>query len=332
MSELRRDPLRRRWVVIAPERSRRPSLLGGDKARLPCPFCGDDPDIAGRTIAELPGPEGAVRVVANGFPALRVEEPLDPQPVGLYDRLGGFGAHEVVIETPRHDADLPDFHPDQLAAVLLAWRDRIRDLHRDRRMALVTAFRNRGAQAGASIPHPHSQIAASPVIPRSLESELGTARDYHDRHGRCLSCDALSFERTDASRIVRDDGRFVSFCPYASATPFELWVLPVRHHHDFCDLSPADASDLSRHLIDVLMRLRRSLEDADYNLALHTAPSEHALPLGPIDARSLALVFHWRLEIIPRLDPGGGFERSTDVYINPTPPEEAAAHLRGLSG
>ncbi|MCB9786557.1 MAG: galactose-1-phosphate uridylyltransferase [Deltaproteobacteria bacterium] len=331
MSELRRDPLRRRWVVIAPERARRPTLLGDDASDEACPFC-EGEELTGRTIARVPGPEGDVRVVANGFPALRLEAAPDPRPVGVYDRLGGFGAHEVVIETSRHDADLPDMAPAQVAAVLLAWRDRVRDLHRDRRMALVTAFRNRGAEAGASIPHPHSQLVATAVIPRRVELELVAADQYQRRHGRCLTCDTLAQERRDGARLVRDDGRFVSFCPYASATPFEICVLPTRHEHDYAALSPADAADLARHLIDVLTRLRRSLEDADYNIALHTAPSEHALPIEGIDAQRLASVWHWRLEILPRLDPGGGFERATDLWVNPTAPEQAAEHLRGLTG
>jgi UDPglucose--hexose-1-phosphate uridylyltransferase len=230
-----------------------------------------------------------------------------------------------------HDADLPDLHPDQVTAILLAWRDRIRDLHRDRRMALVTAFRNRGAHAGASIPHPHSQIVATPVIPRRLELELAAAHGYQVLHGRCLTCDTLVFERAEPARVIRDDGSFVSLCPYASAIPFEVEILPAAHHHDFGALSPTEAADLARHLVDVLTRLRKSLEDADYNIALHTAPSEHALPIGPIDTHALCLAWHWRLEILPRLEPGGGFERSTDVHINPVPPEQAAAHLRGLA-
>ncbi|MGM0576335.1 MAG: galactose-1-phosphate uridylyltransferase [Myxococcota bacterium] len=334
MSELRRDPLRRRWVIIAPERGARPALVhpaDEDDVRLgtaACPFCGADESVTGPYIARTPGPEGDVGVVANLFPALRIEATLEATARGPHDHLDGVGAHEVVIESPRHDTDLHDMAPEQVAAVLLAWRDRVRDLHRDRRLALVSVFRNRGAGAGASVTHPHSQIIATPVLPPRVESELAHAAEHLRRHGRCLSCDLVAHELEARQRIVRLDEDFVAFCPYASARPFEVVITSRRHAHDFTSLAGPEALALAELLRDVLARLHASLEGAAYNLALIGAPNEAALRYGGSSLAEIAAGWHWRLEILPRVARHGGFEQSTGMFINPTPPEAAAEHLR----
>src|SRR5256884_4151952 len=188
MPELRKDPVVGRWVIIATERARRPSDFVTEPVRpraSACAFCeGHEqqtpPEIlAGRPPDGRPnGPGWTYRVVPNKFPALRIEGELEPSGEGLFDRMNGVGAHEVVIETPRHDASLAGLSVDAVADVLFAFRERILDLKKDPRFAYVLVFKNHGEAAGASLEHPHSQLIATPIIPIMVAEELAGSAHY----------------------------------------------------------------------------------------------------------------------------------------------------------
>ncbi len=334
MSELRHDPIQRRWVIIASERGRRPSDFSpkGPPAAstdAPCPLCGPG-EVDHRAIARRHGPDGPVTVVPNRFPALQVEGEVDRRAVGPYDRAAGVGAHEVIVESPHHDHDLPDMSTGQVAEVLLSWRDRIVDLRRDVRLKYIQVFRNRGVEAGASLHHPHSQLVAIPVYPLRVQNELQAARQHFLAKERCIFCDVITFELEAGQRVVRVDDQFVTVCPYASRVPFEMVLMPRRHSHDFGRLSEGEALVLAEHLSHVIARMRRSLDGVGYNLVLLNKPNTHAVPKRPHQWESLADDWHWRLEILPRVTSLAGFEWGTGFYVNPTAPEDAAAHLRSI--
>ena len=196
------------------------------------------------------------------------------------------------------------------------------------RFRYVMVFKNHGAEAGARLDHPHSQVIAIPEIPHEIGTQLQAARDHYRHKERCLLCDVLSQELGDGERVVREGARFVAFAPYASSLPFELTVCPRQHGHDFTAQGNEDLLHLANVLKDVLARLDRALDNPAYNLALHTAPPAHQHPGRSGSWDSLEQDWHWHLTIAPRLLRIAGFEWSTGFYINPVAPEEAARFLR----
>jgi len=334
MPELRKDPVVGRWVIISTDRSRRPTNFTParvEKSTSFCPFCPGQED---KTPPEVyacrengGGPNGAgwkVRVVPNKFPALQIEGALDRRGEGLYDKMNGVGAHEVVIEGPSHDLDLADLPVDHLVEVLKAYRERMMDLHRDRRFRYVLIFKNHGAGAGATLEHTHTQLIATPIIPKNLMEELEGARRYHELKERCVFCDIIQQDTADHNgrRVVSMNDRFLAIEPFAPRFPFETWILPRRHDSSFQVVQDDDEfKDLARILKDTLGRLNRALDRPPYNFVIHTAPVTE----GELE------YFHWHLEIMPVLTRMAGFEIGSGFYINPTPPEDAAQYLREIA-
>ena len=348
MSELRRDPLDQRWIIVAPERARRPRgalglpVAAGGRGRSveaidPCPFCpgheaSTPPEITALRdpASHANGPGWRVRVFANQFPSLQIEGPTGQHAVGPYDAMRGVGAHEVVVETPDHSSDLADLDVAALRDVILAYRDRLIDLYRDTRLKYVMLFKNCGAAAGATLEHSHSQLIATPVNPIRISRKLEACKEHFKRKERCLFCDLLHHERQEGTRIVRDEGGVVTFAPYASRFPFELMVAPREHRWSFAELSRHEADAVARALKDALLRIRLGLNDPPYNFVLHAEPNLHALPRRSGFWDTLRDDFHWQFILYPRLTAVAGFEWGTGFYINPTPPEEAARHLRAV--
>jgi UDPglucose--hexose-1-phosphate uridylyltransferase len=326
-------------VIIAEERALRPSDLISGKPEAPgggfCPFCpGNErktpPEIwsVREGGSEPDGPGWQVRVIPNKFPALRVEGDLGRAARGIYDRMAGIGAHEVVVETPDHQMGTADLPREQLVQVLTAYRDRLKDLLQDPRLKYILIFKNHGARAGASLAHPHTQPIATTVTPRTIASELTACLEHHRIKERCLFCDILHQEISDGVRMVRDDGAYVTYAPYASRFPFEMTLLPRNHSHSFAELSDEQLDQLAVHLKDVLLRLKISLSDPAYNFVLHTSPNPNVIPRRSGHFETIEYDFHWHIEILPRVTHIAGFEWVTGFYINPTPPEIAAEYLR----
>ena len=328
MPELRKDPVTGRWVIIATDRVRRPSDFSREPVPPPiarfCPFdAGNEqktpPEIlAYRQNGNANGPGWSVRVVPNKFPVLGIEGDLNRQGDGMFDRMNGIGAHEVIIETPEHNTDLSRMHEKQIESVLYAFRDRIVDLKRDRRFRYILVFKNFGEAAGASLEHPHSQLIALPVIPKRVKEEVDGAKLYFDFKERCVYCDIIRQEEASGVRLVIETERFVALEPYAPRFPFETWILPRRHESHFEDADAANLQNLAWVLKSTLRKMDQALEHPPYNFILHSAPAQEA---------SLAY-YHWHFEIIPKLTKVAGFEWGTGFYINPTPPEESAKFLR----
>ncbi len=340
MSELRHDPVQKRWVIIAVERGRRPSDFGKQPLTTRnvtnCPFCYGNEDktppeiFAIRPINTDPNSPGwKLRVIPNKFPALQVEGNLNRRGLGLYDVMDGIGAHEVIIETPDHDAHIGEMDVNDIYEILRVYRDRLSDLHRDTRLRYVLIFKNHGSTAGASLEHPHTQIIATPITPRTVAAELDSAREHYRQKERCLFCDIMNQEKALGDRIVWESESFFAFCPFASRFPFEVWILPKVHHHDFSTVTENDLKRFSEAMKIVLHKLRVALEDPPFNFVLHTSPNYHVVRPGRENYWStLPYDWHWHLEIIPRLTKIAGFEWGSGFYINPTPPELAAEFLR----
>ncbi len=261
-----------------------------------------------------------VRVIPNKFPALRIEEGTEKSAVGLYDRAGGFGAHEVIIENPDHEKEIWDLPLEHVEWILQTYRDRCLDLKKDPRFKYILIFKNYGASAGASLEHPHSQLIGLPIVPSRVMSEVEGAFKYYEHSERCIFCDMLGQERSERRLTVFEESDFVAICPFASRFPFETWILPKRHEAHFDSLTDQKIKALAGILKTTLSKITQGLKDPPFNLMIHTIP---------VYGKELES-YHWHIEIIPHLTRVAGFELGTGFYVNPTSPELAAETLRHI--
>jgi UDPglucose--hexose-1-phosphate uridylyltransferase len=332
LPELRKDPIVGRWVIIATDRARRPNdfirepvIIKGGKF---CPFCeGNEdktpPEVLGwRQNGAGPNSRGwTLRVVPNKFPALGIEGDLSRQGEGLFDKMNGVGAHEVIIETPDHSLTLADLPEKRVEDVLWAYRDRMLDLKKDRRFRYILVFKNHGEAAGASLEHTHSQLIALPVVPIYVREEVEGAKTYYNFKERCIFCDIIRQEAASGARIIYETDHFLVISPYAPRFPFETWILPKQHESSFENSQSNVFEGLARVFKKLLQKLDQVLEYPPYNFVLHTSPLHE----------NTQDYYHWHFEVMPKLTKVAGFEWGSGFYINPTPPEEAARFLREAS-
>ena len=333
MPLLRFDPTTHDWVVFAPERVQRPQnrIAKGQEAAAAgmCPFCPGNEDLAGPEVYALRGGTAAnatgwsVRVIPNKFPVLRIEEDHRRIDEGqLLRSMGGCGAHEVIIESPAHDVSLAQQPVMHVEFVLRTLQLRFQDLLRDRRFQAIVIFKNHGEGAGATLRHPHWQLIATPVVPRTLRLKHAVATDYYDRTGACLYCVLLHEELAMDQRVVAENDQYAAIMPYASHVPFETWIIPKAHQSSFARVEAAYLRPLAEILKTVLRKLSDGLSDPDFNLTINTAPR------GDEDKS----YFLWHMEILPRLNRLAGFELGSGMSINTVMPEEAARFLHSVDG
>ncbi|MEX2119023.1 MAG: galactose-1-phosphate uridylyltransferase [Pirellulales bacterium] len=330
MPDLRKDPIVGRWVIVAKSRAKRPHNFESTPQLHTgsfCPFCeGNEDQTPGEIIAYRPPGSLAnrqgwrVRVVPNKFPALEIEGELNKRGEGIYDMMRGVGAHEVIIESPKHLLSTADLSEENLREVFWVYRDRMVDLKKDRRLVYGMIFKNVGAAAGASLEHTHSQLIVTPIVPINVWEEMTGSLEFYNYRGRCVFCDMIQQELATEKRIVLDTPGFVAFCPFASRFAFETWILPKLHSSHYENIQKNGVEELARVMKQVITNIEAALDRPSYNYIIHT---------GPFDSQELAH-YHWHIEIIPRLTKTAGFEWGSGFYINPVPPEEAAAFLRDI--
>ncbi len=331
MPELRKDTVSNRWVIIATDRVRRPNDYVGPVSEKKhgafCPFDYGNEDktppeiFAYRDSHTAPNTPGwQIRVIPNKFPVLRVEGELNRRGEGMYDVMDGVGAHEVIIETPEHDKSLADLDASQVEKVIWTYRTRGLDLKNDIRFEYVLLFKNQGEAAGATMDHSHSQLIATPIVPKRVQEEIQGAKAYYDYKERCVFCDMIRQEIKDKVRVITETRDFISFEPFAPRFPFETWILPKKHSPEFLNITKEESQDLAKILKETLLKIKKALNDPPFNYIIHTAP------LRKVEA----LYTHWHLEIMPKLTKVAGFEWGSGFYINPTPPEDAAKYLQEM--
>ncbi len=330
MPDLRRDPIVGRWVIISTDRSGRPHDFAKAPSAQPistgiCPFCPGQERLTPKEImayrlqaSEPNSPNWTVRVVPNKFPALQVEGDLGREGLGLYDRMNGIGAHEVIIETPDHKHGLGDLSGKKIEDVLWAYRDRMLDLKKDVRFRYILIFKNHGAAAGATLEHSHSQLIALPIIPTSVQVALDGCRAHYQQKERCIYCDIVRQDLSAGDRIVAENTEFLCVTPFAPRFPFEMWILPKRHAAYFEESQKSQFEFLAPILSESLRRMDKVLSKPAYNFILHSSPLHE----------KTGDFYHWHIEIIPKLTQVAGFEWGTGFYINPVSPEESAKFLR----
>jgi UDPglucose--hexose-1-phosphate uridylyltransferase len=226
------------------------------------------------------------------------------------------GHHEVLVESPIHDEHPADAGIPQLVHVVNGYIDRLRELSAKPYVRYVSIFRNHGLEAGASLSHAHSQIMATPSIPRIVKEEMIASEAYWKKNKRCVFCDIMRKER-GGPRFILENPKFMAFAPYASMNPMEFWIFPRRHQTSLLETSASEVRMLAETMKTCLSRLKTLVNDPPYNYGFHIATSKEAIDY-----------YHWHLEVYPRLAIWAGFEKSTGMYINTMTPETAAESLR----
>ena len=328
MSELRQNFATKEWVVIATERARRPEEMARHSQRKPaapfvanCPFCPGNEKLTPAEIMRIPTSTEVpwhTRVIPNKFAALSREV----QPTRTVHRslrsVNGFGVHDVIVETPDHSEVMALMPDSYMAEILRIYKIRYDELSLDRRIALITIFKNHGPDAGTSLEHPHSQIIATPVISLQVRERFQHALRHFDDYGECMFCQMLEEELQEQTRIVAISEHFAALELYASPAPFCTHIYPRRHMASFGDVSAMEINDLARMLRSILAKLYHGLADPDFNFTIRSAPAES---VG-------VKYFHWYLSVIPRLTRMAGFELGSGMFINTVLPEAAAEFLR----
>jgi len=327
MAELRREPITRMWVVVTNDHPKGPSDYLPFKLPYrpqdvegPCPFC---PGNEGMTPQETfsYGREGggwSVRVIPNKFPFFHIEGGFDRRAEGMYDVMEAIGAHEIVVEAPDHKLNFAMMASQQIEKILFAYRERLIDLEKDRRFQQFLILKN---YPGVFNRHPHSHIMAMPAIPRRIDEEIWGTLDYYQRKERCIFCDIIKEEISMKKRVILETVHFLVFSPFASRYPFEAWIVPKIHSSDFHRIREEEIEDLSVAVRSLFIRFHKLLSDPPYSLVFHTSP---------IRDQFRRPEYHWHIEARLRIGLREGFEWGTGFFVNPTPPEDAAAYLRGV--
>lgn len=331
MPELRRDPIVGRWVIVDTDHPSHPKDYEYEPHRPQggvCPFCyGNEamtpPEIDAirepNTHRNTPGWQ--VRVVPNKFPALEIEGELEKRGLGIYDMSKGVGAHEVLIETPYHNKDISDLLNQEIEGFISMYCRRALDLAKDKRFKYIMVFKNFGAAAGASLEHPHTQMVALPMVPKSAQEEIKGAHSYFEYRERCIFCDIIRQETQESERVVLENQHYLSFCPFVSRFPFEIWIIPKKHNGYFCHMSAEEIPSLASILKDTIAKLKVLFPNLSYNFIVHSSP---------INGDGETEGYHWHIEFMPKLTRVAGFEWGTGFYLVSTPPELAAEYLKKI--
>lgn len=339
MSHFRYNKLKDNWVIVSPKRVRRPSdfeLSSREAYDIDSPFVyGNEHKTPSEIYAirdygqRKDSPGWKVRVVPNKYNALDIEKSPVSDFDGIFEKMDGFGAHEVVIDTPKFPIKYEELSAEEIALTLKSVRDRINDLHRDLRIKYVSVFKNQGALAGATISHPHTQIIAMPFIPKNIAAEIEQSRKHYEATSRSLFADLVKGEMKAKTRIVEESDRFVSFCPFASFLPFETVIAPKSGVRDLSALDDATLHELAKILLSSVKRISMALKEVSYNIFFKTLPPKRDA-LTPNYYYKLEEFYSWHIEIAPRIPVIGGFELSSGMFVNSVAPEESAKFLRGV--
>lgn len=332
MQELRKNIITREWVIIAKGREKRPEDFRKIQDKEPksreetiknCPFCPGNEDMINDEILVLKDTNPAnssgwsIKVVQNKYPALLNNIEFKKSSEGIYYTFTGAGNHEVIIESPDHFMDIPFMPQEQVKNLISAYYQRYSALMTEKQIKHIIIFRNHGPSAGTSLIHPHSQLIATPVVPKDVFWDSEGSELYYEYEEACPYCRIVEFEDQSGDRTVCENDSFITINPFFSRYPYEIWILPRRHNASFGQINSKEVEDLSKILQETLLRLYNCLKDPSYNLTLHSL----------IAPEGQSKSYHWHLQIVPRLTTPAGFELGTGMYINTTLPEDAAKFL-----
>ena len=324
--ELRKDPITRSWVITGddvPDTAPRSEAF--------CRFCAESP-VQPQLVSTMAGVDGSpwsARAVVHPTPLYHIEGEPGRHADGIYDCMRSVGAHEVLVENPRHDRHLWNAGDAEIEQFLLLMAHRIQDLKRDGRFKYVSIFKNHGTNAGQEFEHPTAQLTATTFVPRRVLYELRAGRDYFKQKERCVFCDIISQELRQERRVLETRGDFLALCPYAPRVPYETWILPRTHDAAFERFGitrPGMVRDLGVLLRRTLQRIRTVTEE--FHLVLHTSPNtlHRSESLGYW--KTIDEDYHWHIEILPIISAKAKSYTFKEVYYSPVASETAVARLR----
>lgn len=321
--ELRKDPITRSWVITGDE-----PPASADAGV--CHFCPESPHATQviATRSAVAGGPWSARAMVHPSPIYHVEGEPSRRGEGLYDQMRSVGAHEVLVENPRHDGYFWNVTDAEIEQFLILAGSRITDLKRDRRFKYVTIYKDFGTSAGQEFVHATSQLTATTFVPRRVLYELRAGREYFQRKERCVFCDIIAQEEEDATRVVEVRGDYIATCPYAPRVPYETWILP-RTHEAFFERSALRAGamrDLAALLKRTLVRIRSITED--FHMVLHTGPNALHKSAVLNYWKTIDDDYHWHIEILPVVKGKSKSYTFKEVYFTPVKSETAAARLR----
>jgi UDPglucose--hexose-1-phosphate uridylyltransferase len=336
MHELRKDPILNRWVAVIKdskppgyylETMPHPAHASKDNNCILC-HGKEHETFEIFAIRDNNASNWRTRVIPRPYPVFRIEGDLCRRGVGMYDIMNSIGANEIIIESPSHDTQPEDMDASQMAAVLETYKHRLSELEKDPRFRYTLIHKDFGKIAGELYDHPHSQVVATPVIPKGIKEDLDGAKAYYYYKERCVFCDIINEELRTGKRAIVETSNFLSFTPFAPRYPFEYWIMPRRHNCAFQDISKPEIEDLAAILSLTIKKMRSLFKNPPYNYVLHTAPNR--MPRKN-HWHTLGEDFHWHIEIMPVLTQRSGFEIDSELYILDTSPEDAARYLREAS-
>ncbi len=326
ITELRQDLVTGDWVVIAAGRAKRPEEFVSQKREKviedpgqPCFFCqpeetGQEKDVL---IYENSNGEWSLRVFPNKYPAFSRSKRIKHFEEGPYFGMNGVGYHELLV-TRDHERQIANLDVSEVAEIIDAYQDRYISLMNKQSVNYIEIFHNHGKEAGASINHPHSQLAAISVVSPYIKGELDGAESYHRANRYCVFCAMIEWEKENKKRIVFENDEYLAFCPFASRAAFEIWVIPKKHKPYFERTGSKEKILAAETLKTAIAKIYKVLGDPAYNFYIHTSPC---------DGQDYPH-YHWHIEILPRVSVWAGFELSTGIEISTIQPEAAAEYLR----
>ena len=316
--ELRKDPITGWWVATVVDRAfhldrfaRAAEVV--DDRMFGCANC-TTPDGDGVRTRMLK--DFAFHVVGTDDDARELDRGLGQVALA---QARATGSWRTVVAPPQEHRPLHAVGTTIIEALLTSARDALVAARTSGQTAYLTVVQNWGAQAGARTNHLCLDLYDLPQIPHRIAEELGGAARFVIREGECPFCRLVRDEVRRPERLVWEDADSVAFAPFASRSPFEIWIVPRRHEADFGRMGPRDIAATAEALRQVLTRLAASLDGPPYNLVLHTAPLKEQ-----VDA-----TYHWHWEIHPRLREIAGLELGTGLPVNPVSPEDAVEELLG---
>ncbi|PIR43967.1 hypothetical protein COV23_02450 [Candidatus Wolfebacteria bacterium CG10_big_fil_rev_8_21_14_0_10_31_9] len=325
-SEFRKDPVSRDWVIISPNRSKRPFQFKenvGTKIvpQKGCPFENPQKSGNGQPVLIYPDKKNwQLQIIPNKFPALTHSNKICsiPKQKGPYEIMAGNGFDELLI-TRNHFKNFAHLSKKAAQDVFKNLKKRYLILSKHDCLKYIFIFHNWGLKAGASIFHPHYRISALPIIPPDVSRSLYGSLRYHQDHNRCVHCDMIDFERKEKKRIIFENTKVIAFTPFVSREPFEIKIFPKNHISYFEESDDALINSIVDGLQNSLLMLEKHLNDPNYNFFIHTAPL--------ID-KNKYFHYHWHIEIVPKFSVSAGVEVGTGIEITVVDPDKAASILR----
>lgn len=326
LNEFRQDLVSGEWVLFATGRARRPGegqeIKRFLQPRKSCPF--EEPEKSGNEIVETYFNEAktdwVAKVIKNKYPAVMEGEAGDVGRVGPFKVVGGKGVHEVLILRD-HERDFYEFSKEEVAEIFKIYQKRYLAMLDSGSRKYTLIFHNHGAQAGATVQHPHSQVISIPILPPDVKRSVDGSESFYREHGRKVYDVMLEWEMNEKKRIVYENEKFLAFCPFVSKTEYEVRIFSKEGHAHF-ELMPEKLfADLGDIFSMTFKKIGRALDKPDYNFFIHTSPIDHFWPKAHE-------FYSWHIEILPKVASVGAFELASGMQINVINPDEAAKLFR----